>query len=242
MRRIHFLIVGAQKAGTTALDHYLRQHPEIGMATKKEVHFFDLETKNPFKKRYSSYHKHFDFRSNKKVYGESTPIYSYWQPCCINIKRYNPKMKLIAILRDPIQRAFSHWKMEVGRGNENISFSQRIRNEKINPPIQNRVFSYVDRGFYAIQIKRLRTHFPEQQLLFIKYEDFKSNQLATLHQIFSFLGVEKEKYQYVYTQKRRSDSLEQLLESDKIFLRSIYKKEVQEVEQLLQWDCKDWLR
>ena len=101
-KKIDFIIIGTQKGGTSALDHYLRQHPEIGMGKKKEIHFFDDE--KIFSKtdiNYNKYHDYFDFSIEKKVYGEATPIYIYWDQSCKRIWKYNKDIKLIAILRNP---------------------------------------------------------------------------------------------------------------------------------------------
>ena len=126
-KKIDFLIVGAQKAGTSALDMYLRKHPEIEMARpQKEVHFFDDE--KYFKKNkvnYEVYHEYFT-NDNSKIKGESTPVYMYWSLAMKRIYEYNPQIKIIAVLRNPIERAFSHWNKEKYRKRETADFSTAI--------------------------------------------------------------------------------------------------------------------
>ena len=202
-RKIDFIIAGTQKGGTTALDYYLRKHPEIGMGNNKELHFFDNETNfSKSKTNYSNYHNCFDFKDNKTVYGEATPIYMYWKPSCKRIWEYNPHIKLIFILRNPITRAFSHWNMEYDRGADKETFSNAIKNEDLRVkkalPFQHRVYSYIDRGFYTKQIERLRKYFDEKQLLFIKYEDFKTNQEFKLKEIFTFISVDPDNFTFEY--------------------------------------------
>ena len=133
--RIDFIIAGTQKGGTTALDEYFRTHQSICMAHKKEVHFFDedryFEKKSP---NYSKYHKYFSPNDYSQVIGEATPIYMYWNKAIERIHVYNPQIKLIIILRNPIDRAFSHWNMERDKGRESRTFLKAILDEasKIN--------------------------------------------------------------------------------------------------------------
>ena len=128
--KIGFIICGTQKGGTTALDRYLRLHPEICMANKKEVHFFDsdkyFQKQNP---DFSKYHFHFNPKDHHKIIGEATPIYMYWENAIKRIHNYNPNMKLIAVLRNPTARAFSHWNMERDKGRENRTFLTAILDE-----------------------------------------------------------------------------------------------------------------
>ena len=242
---LDFFIVGVQKGGTTALGHFLRNHPEVGMSHKKELHFFDNEkffSKN-YKKNYNKLHKNFDFNSNKKVYGEKTPIYMYWDQCIERIWKYNNEAKLIAILRNPIDRAFSHWNMEIDRKKETADFKSCIKYEldriKEGSYIQHRVRSYVDRGFYYNQITRIYRYFKKDQVLFIKYEDFKNSQELSLVKIFDFLKINnKIKIKFAEVHKRKYHS--KISKSEKNLLYEIYKDDITKTEKILDWDCSDW--
>ena len=102
-----FVIAGAMKGGTTALDAYLREHPDIGMADIKEVRFFDND--DYFQRRrppYALYHSHFLHVRSRKVWGEASPGYMFWQKAPFRLWQYNPDLKLIVILRNTIQRAY----------------------------------------------------------------------------------------------------------------------------------------
>ena len=122
-RRIDFLIAGTQKGGTTALDAYLRNHPEICMASVKEAHFFDNERYfQPKQSNYHEYHSLFKPQRSHRILGEATPIYMYWKSAPARIRQYNSRMKIIIILRNPIERAYSHWYMEQGRNNDVSQF------------------------------------------------------------------------------------------------------------------------
>jgi hypothetical protein len=126
--KVNFLIVGVQKGGTTSLDAYLRQHPRIGMASKKEVHFFDDEDRfGSGTPDYEVYHRHFDRLDSKSIYGEATPIYCYWSESMRRIREYNPDIKIIMLLRNPVERAWSHWRMETDRGADSAPFAMAIR-------------------------------------------------------------------------------------------------------------------
>lgn len=246
IKKIDFLIIGTQKGGTSALDHYLRQHPDIGMANKKELHFFDDEKVfSSTKTDYRLFHDQFDFSTHKKVYGEATPIYLYWAPSCQRIWQYNPNIKLIAILRNPTNRAFSHWNMEFDRKFDTESFEYCIKNERKRCmdalPQQHRIYSYTDRGFYAEQIRRYRRYFPDKQLLFIKYEDFKSEQENALNNIFNFLGVSPDKFSYKKETIHQRQKHATISEAEKKYLLNLYQDDIRSVEKQLNWDCSDWL-
>src|SRR6266478_3235889 len=128
--RVNFIIGGTQKGGTSALDSFLRQHPEIGMpATKKELHYFDREENFTKRPDYKKYHARFQPESRHRVIGEATPIYMYWNSAPYRIWNYNLEMKWILVLRNPVERAYSAWNMETKRGKEKLSFAEAIEKE-----------------------------------------------------------------------------------------------------------------
>ncbi|NCU31833.1 MAG: sulfotransferase, partial [Candidatus Moranbacteria bacterium] len=126
MKKVDFLIGGVQKGGTTSLSAELSAHPDILFSKKKEIHYFDLH----YKKSESWYHKHFAFMPNK-INGECSPFYMYWRPCYKRIHTYNPNIKWIFLLRNPIERAFSAYTMSKNRNRESLTFSEAIRTEHI---------------------------------------------------------------------------------------------------------------
>lgn len=243
--KVGFLIAGVQKGGTTTLDGYLRQHPAIGMARRKEPHFFDDEAAfaagDP---DYQAYHDEFDPVSNASIFGEATPIYTWWHDAPRRIWAYNPRMRLIVLLRGPIQRAWSHWKMAVRLEAETLDFYTAIREEaercRAALPLQHRMYSYLDRGFYSEQIRRLRRFFPEDQLLFLKSETFFAAPQATLDRICRFLSVAPLAFA-PQDPANRDDSDALLSEEDRRFLRERFRHDIQETEALLGWQCPDWL-
>jgi|WetSurMetagenome_2_1015567.scaffolds.fasta_scaffold02674_9 hypothetical protein len=244
--KVNFLIIGTQKGGTTALDAYLRLHPEIGMASVKEVHFFDNE--DYFKSEqidYNLYHCFFStFSNNQKVQGEATPIYMYWEAAAQRIWDYNPHMKLIVLLRNPISRAYSHWNMERDRQAESLDFFEAIQRESERCheilPFQHRVYSYVDRGFYTKQILRLWNLFPKNQILILKSEDLNQFPQETLNQVCQFLEISP--LQNVQSQRLHSRPyLQSMSSKEKNYLQGIFYSEIKELEKMLAWDCSTWL-
>ncbi len=193
--RIDFIIAGAQKAGTTALFDYLQDHPQVGLSDLKEVHFFDDEGQDWSAPDYGAYHAHFDLADTNRKWGEATPIYLYWKHSLARIQAYNPAIRLIVLLRDPVERAFSHWKMEFARGVETHPFDWCIRAGRqrlfaAEPWGFHREFSYVERGLYGAQIEHLLTLFPAHQLLVLRAEDLEAQPDSVLGQISGFLGVQ----------------------------------------------------
>ncbi|MDC9722866.1 MAG: sulfotransferase [Urechidicola sp.] len=191
--KVDFIVIGVQKSGTTAIDHYLREHSQIEMSNVKETHFFDNDSffeRN--KPNYNVYHNNFDLSKKGKTFGEITPSYIYWNNSIKRIKEYNPNIKIISILRNPIERAYSHWNMSVKKKRETKDFITCIKKQELeikeNKYNQNLSFSYVDRGLYLKQIKEVFHHFSLDKVMFIKYEDFLSNQEQTLKEIFTFLN------------------------------------------------------
>ena len=203
LERVSFVIAGAQKGGTTALFDYLSEAPDLSMSREKEVHFFDDDTRDWGRPDYGPYHAHFA-DADGRPRGEATPIYLYWPGSLERICAYNPAMKLIVLLRDPVARAWSHWRMEYARGAETHPFAWCIRQGRqrlfeAEPPGTtpwgaapwgfHREFSYVERGFYGGQVEHALSHFPREQLLVLRSEDLRADPAATLASVRRFLGL-----------------------------------------------------
>ena len=191
--RIDFLVAGVQKGGTTALHDYLREHPALGLPADKELHHFDDEAVDWSAPDHAGFHARFDGLSGRARLGEATPIYTYWPGSLERIARYNPAMRLVVLFRDPVRRAWSHWRMERARGFDDAPFAWAIREGRARvaaaPHGAHRVFSYVERGFYLGQLARLDALFPRDQLLLLRSEDLDARPEATLARVHAFLGV-----------------------------------------------------
>jgi len=242
---VNFVVGGVQKGGTTALYTYLNEHPNICMATQKELHFFDNERFFLNKPDYTWYHSFFNPNLASKLLGEATPIYIYWKNSPQHILEYNPNMKWILTLRNPIDRAFSHWNMERSRGKENFSFWDAIQNEeercKSALPYQHRIYSYTSRGFYLEQLKRLWQHFPKKNILILKYENLKNEPQQTLINICDFLEINH--FDNVNIKNIFSTPYEtEMSQAEKKYLYSLFENEILAIEHTLGWDCSDWLQ
>lgn len=195
--KVAFLIAGVQKGGTTALFDYLNEHPGLSLPAIKEAHFFDDEGQDWSAPDYARYHAGFqaDDAARGRLRGEATPIYVYWPRCLERIAAYNPAMKLILVFRDPIERAWSHWKMEYARGAETRPFSWCVREGRArvaddpSAPGHHREYSYVERGFYGAQAARVLELFPREQVLFLRSEDLRSAPEQILRKVCDFLNA-----------------------------------------------------
>lgn len=195
--KVNFIVAGVQKGGTTALYDYLAEMPDVAVSRLKETHFFDDESLDWARPDYARYHAQFDDPDGRPC-GEATPIYSYWPGALERIAAYNPAMRLILVLRDPVERAWSHWRMEYARGAEREAFAWCIRqgrmrlfeNRAPNAPWGvHREFSYVERGFYAEQLERILALFPREQLLVLRAEALRADPAAALAGLRGFLGL-----------------------------------------------------
>jgi hypothetical protein len=244
-KRASFVICGTQKSGTTALADQLRLHPRLCIPAQKELHFFDDESQTWPNPDYNAYHSLFDDGSEQVRWGEATPIYMYWDAAPERIWRYNPEMRLIVILRNPISRAYSHWAMERQRGAESLDFASALSLEEERcleaRPLQHRVFSYKDRGFYCHQLRRLWRLFGREAVLVLRQEELRQEPQATLNRVCDHLGVERikadekmERHVGSYPEPMPTHLHEQL--------RQVFWHEICQLEALLDWDCQEWLK
>ncbi|MBE9192590.1 sulfotransferase [Gloeocapsopsis crepidinum LEGE 06123] len=201
----NFLVVGAAKAGTTALYYYLKQHPQIYMSPEKEPKFFALEgdkldfrgpgdRENICKSAITdieTYRQLFQGVTNEIAIGEASPLYLYSPKAAERIKKYIPDAKLIAILRNPIERAYSGYIMHVREGRETAKdFAEALQEEETRIHSNWGWGHYVNVGFYHTQLKRYLELFDQEQIRVYLYEDLKTDPIKLVQDIFRFLGVD----------------------------------------------------
>jgi hypothetical protein len=177
----NFLIIGAQKAGTTWLYEKLRRHPEVFMPEVKELGFFSRD--GSLGKSQEWYEGHFE---TAPAIGEATPDYLYHPQAPRRIADTIPDANLIACLRDPTDRTYSHYWMNRGLGSVDCSFEEVVRRKQ---------GQYVERSLYGEQLARYLSYFDRNQLLILISEEVFSNPSASLNHICSFLGVDDAFYQ-----------------------------------------------
>ncbi|MDE0192353.1 MAG: sulfotransferase domain-containing protein [Gammaproteobacteria bacterium] len=199
-RLVDFVIAGAQKGGTSALAHFLSQHPAVAMAPR-EGHVFDSPDYSPdwtpeeIDVRYA---RRIERPPGAALCGESTPIYLFLPDVAAQLRRYNPALKVVVILRDPVERSLSHYAMERGRGNEHrplwfalLAERWRLRRcpDPRGPESAARRHSYRSRSLYSGQLRNLFAAFPANQVLVLRSEDLRLRHDETLENVFAFLGV-----------------------------------------------------
>jgi sulfotransferase family protein len=205
-----YLIIGAQRAGTTSLHRYLVQHPGVRtMLRTKGVHFFDTA----YGRGISWYAARFPTKAYAWYVarrhgvelrtGEASPYYLFHPHVPRRVAEHLPQVKLIALLRDPVQRAYSHYQHEVARGFETLSFEEAIEAEPARlatetermaaDPLYNSFahqhHSYLARGRYAEQLDRWRSFFADEQLLVLSSERFFAEPERTFARVLDFLGL-----------------------------------------------------
>ncbi|MCY2686946.1 sulfotransferase family protein [Salinimicrobium sp. TH3] len=174
--RPDFLVVGATKAGTTTLQGYLGMHPEIYMHPN-DLHFFSDDGR--YSRGSDWYRAQFSEAAAYTAVGEKSPTYSWDDRAPDRIYAYDPDVKLVWILREPIARAHSHYWQMVWSGGEYMSFEQCFYHKR----------HCIQRSVYADQVERYLALWPVEQMYFLTFENMISNPLATMNGLFDFLGV-----------------------------------------------------
>lgn len=198
-----FLVIGAMKGGTTSLFRYLVQHPDVLPPFRKEIKYFDC---NYFKGS-AWYRAHFPLRTKfadgTKLTGEATPYYIYHPSAHERVASTLPQAKIIIILRNPIDRAYSHYQHMVRVGREPLSFEDAIAAEPERlageaeqiaadpryPTYKHLQYSYLARGDYLPQIQRWHSVFSKERVLIVRSEDLYRDPAATMQQTQDFLGL-----------------------------------------------------
>jgi hypothetical protein len=200
-----FLIIGAQKGGTTSLASYLGAHPNVIPSKRKEVHFFDLN----YEKGVDWYRSHFSIGAGKGLLsrrmqtGEASPYYIFHPLVASRAFDLLPGARIIILLRDPVDRAYSHYHHEIRLGAESLSFEDAIEaeNHRIGEEGQRLAldssyvsfnyqhFTYLKRGIYTDQIRCWLRYYRPEQLLILSSEQFFKNPASEYQRVLQFLGL-----------------------------------------------------
>jgi hypothetical protein len=224
-----FLIVGAQRAGTTSLYKYLASHPEVGrVRLSKGVHYFDTNFARPL----SWYRSHFPLDTERfpllrgpRLVGEGAPYYMFHPECPARIEATLPGVKIIAILRDPIERAHSQWVHETARGFETLPFADALDAEEerlhgsealLVPPagssFSHQHHSYVARGQYADQLERLWSVFGRERVLVISSSQLFGEPDTVYARTLSFLELSAHVADYEVHNARSYSRIDPVIE------------------------------
>lgn len=202
----NFLLIGVGKAGTTSVYYYLTQHPDIYMSPIKEPRFFvydkslapwlaDPEVAAYFPCRtIEQYEALFAGTGHEKVVGEASIQYYASPAAAERIARTLDSPKMVAILRNPIDRAYSSYTMEALAGREHRSFEQVVKDEinGVNAEHPMGRFHHLDRGLYHHHLTTFRQHMPRGDLKILLYDDLQQDSLRVMREIFKFLGVDED--------------------------------------------------
>ena len=204
-----FLIIGTQRGGTTSLYNYLVECPGVGPAFVKELHFFDKKFHKGtlwYRAHFpSSVQKHLFQRTRRQAFvtGEASAYYLFHPRAPQRVARVLPHARLIVLLRNPVDRAYSQYNFEVELGREALPFEEAIAREgKRIAQERERIladeryvsfdhsrYSYLARGIYVDQLRAWMNVFPREQFLILKSEDFYADPAATLEQVLAFLQL-----------------------------------------------------
>ncbi|MFI5171741.1 MAG: sulfotransferase domain-containing protein [Chitinophagales bacterium] len=237
-----FIVVGANKGGTTSIYHYLKQHPEVFVSPVKEPHYFsgDIDV-NLFKREFAQnklqdvekfvqsdmkqeYHAAFirDFELYKKLFqnvtdqkaiGELSTSYLFSTVAAEAIKKAIPDCKIIICLRNPVERAYSHYRMNLWTGNSNeFDFYKALLDDfNHNPKVWGNAHLYTEIGLYYEQVKRYIDIFGREQVKIIFTEDMKKNGQQVIKELYDFIGVDSsfvpdisKKYNEVFTPRYKN--------------------------------------
>lgn len=271
----NFFIVGAPKAGTTSLYHYLEQHPEIYMSPIKEPNYFASEVRpegfsEEFQEQVSAdlkalgeyldgpmsekrfggvvatwpdYVKLFEGARDEKGIGEASVCYLWSESAAGNIFSRLPQARIVMILRDPAERAFSQYMHGVRKGVIRDSFCAHVqksldgRGTKFNP-----AYPFLEMGLYYAQVKRYLDLFPRESVHIAFYEDWQADSGAMVAEVLRFLGVDAN---FTPDMSRRFLAGREpgcsMDARDKSFLRGYYREDVQQLSALLDRDLSGWM-
>jgi len=199
----NFLILGAAKAGTSSLHYYLNQHPNVFMSDVKEPRFFALEKEtlsfnNPDQQinhdsvtNLADYQSLFSSVTTESAIGEASPLYLYSSKAVRQIQHYVPEAKLIIVLRNPVERAFSCYTHLLREGYETLPFDEALAQEDTR--IANNwahLWHYKRGGLYYEQVKQYVDAFDSAQLKIYLYEDLRADSVGLVQNMFAYLDVD----------------------------------------------------
>jgi hypothetical protein len=228
------LIIGAQKAGTTALHDILQAHSKIDAARRKELHFFNNDGwyAHRYRRPYSMLFPPRDRTNRDHLFFEATPEYLYHPQGPARIRAYNPAMKLIVLLREPAARARSAWAMSRHVLNEDKqgypeerSFAQCVAESMALGTQANALTDprgYLGRGLYAQQLERVFAHFDRKQVLILENRVLLDAHEQTMEKILNFLGLPREELPFRKVFSSAIDT-EQLYPAEMAALKHYFK-------------------
>ena len=237
-RVLEFIIAGTMKGGTTAGIKNLSMHPDISMV-KEEIHYYD--NKENYQKGIEWYKSHFNY--TKKSCGDKNHDVMYEYSCLELLQMVNPQVKIILFLRNPIERAYSHWKMTRDLFKNQKSFEFCVNDEINHRMGENRLgkiafwYHFVQRGLYYEQIQEMLKYFPRDNIFISISEKIRNNMDEEYNKMFKFLNLDQ--YHGNFEEIFVSKSKDNVDKNSKIYklLKNIYKDDVRKLEKFLGYSC-----
>ena len=212
-----FLLIGTQKGGTTSLHDHLCEHPQVLPPVQKEVHYFTCNATRPE----SWYRSHFarpPETGPPVTTGEATPYYLFHPAAPARARALLPEARLVALLRDPVDRAHSHHNHELALGFERLPFDAALAAEEerlagadellaADPravSFEHQHYSYVARGRYAVQLERWLEQYPRERMLVLVSEEFFADPATATLEVQRFLGLPERPPQSLAPRNARS--------------------------------------
>ena len=233
----NFIIIGAVRSGTTSLYYNICEHSCVLPADYDEIGFFDSNYElgiNWYRSMFPTKRESKKIKSKNGmcITGEDTPFYFWDKKAIERIKNKIPKTKLIVLLRNPIDRAYSNYQLGKRSGNELLSFENAIKKEiellEKNNDFENdeiekfrRTRSYIAKGLYYNQIKHWFALFPQEQILVLNSDDLAKNPHQTMKSVFNFLELPEE--EIINLQHRKVETYEKMNKETRQFLTNLFK-------------------
>lgn len=229
-----FIIIGAQKSGTSSLHYYLSKHPDLSASIPKETHYFDRYVNHNYSLDW--YKSHFYTRPFRQLlYFESTPNYIYSERVAEQLASLVPQIKLILILREPVSRSYSAWNMyksffekneiykiqkEQYPGEESTIYKYLYKNRNSFPSFidaikieeelikigKDKEPAIIRRGFYAEQIKHYLKYFDRDQILILGFKELFKNVSGCLEKVYDFLEIKSIDTSHIEKERKNSRS------------------------------------
>jgi Sulfotransferase family len=233
-----FLVIGAARAGTTSLYAQFARHPGVYMSPVKEPNFFAVAGERPSYRgpgedrlqwitELAAYAELFRDAAPEAARGEASVLYLYSPKAAERIQHYVPSAKLIAILRDPVARAFSAFSYLKGRGSEPLDFQEALAAEEHRIEAGwSHIWHYRRMGLYGEQLTRYYERFPAEQIRTVLYDDFEADPVGEMRQLFEFVEVDSSfepdpGIRYNISGESRSSALALLLRENRLTDRAM---------------------
>ncbi len=241
-----FLVIGAMKGGTTSLFRYLSDNPLVIPAVRKEVRYFDVN----YERGELWYRSMFPTRralsrgdGRRRLTGEASPGYLAHPDAPARCAALLPDVRLLVLLRDPVERAFSHWKHKSSAGVERLTVAEALAAERGDRPPDNTAgavgLPYVSRGLYADQLGRWLEHFPREQLLVQTSESLFLRPQPTYGRVLDFLGLTAQPVEFARHNAGVDDTLDHVARAE---LAEVFVEPNARLADLLGWTEDPWKR